>query len=101
MHLLLHAAAAATFDVLMPRAAADVSGQLTSTHAANTSPHQNDVRVRTLMSGTPRQAQPASLCGNGRLVMTQHIRVILQVRFYQLKVFRTVMTSPTHQIFTG
>ena len=29
------AAAAATFDVLMPRAAADVSGQLTTARAAN------------------------------------------------------------------
>ena len=29
------AVAAATFDALMPRAAADVSGQLTTAHAAN------------------------------------------------------------------
>ena len=30
LQLLLHAAAAAAFDVLMPRTAADVSGQLTT-----------------------------------------------------------------------
>ena len=44
------AAAASTFDVLMPHAAVDVSGQLTTARAANTSLHQNGVRVPTLLA---------------------------------------------------
>ena len=92
------AAAAAMFDVLMPRAAADVSGQLTTARAANTSPHQNGVRVRTLLatSGARWQAQYASWCSNGSFVTTQYSGGILQVRFCQPKVFGTIMTSPMH-----
>ena len=97
------AAAAATFDVLMPRAAVDVSGQLTTARAANTSSHQNGVRVRTLLatSGARWQAQRAAWCSNGSLVATQHSRGILQVRFRQPKVFGTIMTSPMHLILPG
>ena len=70
---------------------------------ANTSPHQNGVRVLMPLatSGAWWQAQRASWCSNGSLVMTQHSRGILQVRFRQPKVFGTIMTNPTHQILPG
>ena len=55
------AAAAATFDVLMPRAAADVSGQLTTARAANSAfarAHEHSPTAAELAHARSKQGIP-------------------------------------------